>query len=193
MYSVCILIHVCMYVWMYVCMYVIVYQCVYVSVKSQKFYVNWLCTEHECNRRCNWRLMTTKYDALAKCKSVWKPNANLPDTLVALTSASKYFQILPAPPGTLQSALRLCKTILRCSWKHLQLWRSIQDAMRLTTRIVKFWSCWDLCTGLGETSRAAEISVWALRENSAQVCSRLLEQLDLFESSAGDFVPQSGL
>ena len=27
----------------------------------------------------------------AKCKSVQKPHANLPDTLVALTSASKYF------------------------------------------------------------------------------------------------------
>jgi len=26
--------------------------------------------------------------------------------------------------------LRLCKSILRCSWKHLQLWRCIQDAMR---------------------------------------------------------------
>jgi len=26
--------------------------------------------------------------------------------------------------------LRLCKSILRCSWKHLQLWRCIQDATR---------------------------------------------------------------
>jgi hypothetical protein len=34
----------------------------------------------------------------AKCYSVWKPNANLLDTLVALSSASKYFQMLPALP-----------------------------------------------------------------------------------------------
>jgi len=27
-------------------------------------------------------------------------------------------------------SLRLCKSILRCSWKHLQLWRCIQDATR---------------------------------------------------------------
>jgi hypothetical protein len=56
----------------------------------------------------------------AKCNSVRKPYANLPDTPVALASASKYFQMLPAPPGALQSALRLCKSSLTCSSKHLQ-------------------------------------------------------------------------
>ena len=66
----------------------------------------------------------------AKCKSVWKPYANLPDTLVALTSTSKYFQMLPAPPGALQCVLRLYKSILRCFCKHLQLWRCIQDTTR---------------------------------------------------------------
>jgi len=35
----------------------------------------------------------------AKCKSVQKPDANFPDTLVAHTSASKYFQMLPSPTG----------------------------------------------------------------------------------------------
>jgi hypothetical protein len=30
----------------------------------------------------------------AKCKSVQKPHTNLPDSLVALTSASNYFQML---------------------------------------------------------------------------------------------------
>jgi len=79
-------------------------------------------------------------------------------------TTSKYFQILPAPPGALQSALRLCKSILTCSWKHLEWWRCIQDAMRLTIRIVKFWSCWNLCAGLRETSRVAEISAQALQE-----------------------------
>jgi len=67
-----------------------------------------------------------------KCKSVWKPHAHLLDTQLAPTSAStKYFQMLPGPPGALQSTFRLCKSILRSSWKHLKLWRYIQDATRL--------------------------------------------------------------
>jgi hypothetical protein len=70
------------------------------------------------------------FPSSAKCKSVQKPHANLPDTPVALTSASKYFEMLPGPPGALQNALRLWKSILRCYWKHLQLWMSIQDATR---------------------------------------------------------------
>jgi len=105
----------------------------------------------------------------AKCNLVRKPHANLPGTPVALTSAAKYLQMLPAPPGALQCALGLCKSIPRCSWKHLQLWRCIQDATRLTIRIVKFWSCWNLCTGLQGTSRSTE--------TSAQLCRRLWEQL----------------
>jgi hypothetical protein len=66
----------------------------------------------------------------AKCKSVRKSHANLPDTPVVLTSAPEYFQMLPGPPGAKQRALRLYKSVLRCSWKHLQLWRGIQDATR---------------------------------------------------------------
>jgi hypothetical protein len=50
----------------------------------------------------------------AKCKLVWKEHAYLPDTFVALTSAFKYFQMLIGPPGALQSACRLCISILRC-------------------------------------------------------------------------------
>jgi len=92
----------------------------------------------------------------AKCNSVRKPHAILPDTPGNLTSASKYFQTLPDPPGAKQSALRLCKSILGCSWKHLQLWRCTQDA---PARIVKFWSSWDLCADLRETSREAETAV----------------------------------
>jgi hypothetical protein len=49
--------------------------------------------------------------ASAKCNSVWKPYANHSDTPVALASASKYFQMLPDPPGALQNALRLSKRI----------------------------------------------------------------------------------
>jgi hypothetical protein len=49
----------------------------------------------------------------AKCKSVRKPHANLPDTTVNLTSASTYFQMLPGPSAATNSALTLCKSILR--------------------------------------------------------------------------------
>jgi hypothetical protein len=55
------------------------------------------------------------HNTSAKCKSVQKPYTTLPDPLVAVTSASKYFQMLPAPPGALQCARRLCKSILKCS------------------------------------------------------------------------------
>jgi len=55
-----------------------------------------------------------KWCTSAKCKSVWKPHPNLPDTRGGLASASMFFQMLPGPPGAEQSALRLCKSILRC-------------------------------------------------------------------------------
>jgi len=111
----------------------------------------------------------------AKCNSVRKPHRILPDTPGDLTSASKYFQTLPDPPGAKLSALRVCKSILRCSWKHLQLWRCIQDA---PSRIVKFWSSWDLCADLRETSREAE--------TAAQLYGILRERPRPLRSSAGD-------
>jgi hypothetical protein len=73
----------------------------------------------------------------AICNSVCKPYTNLPDTPVALNSRSKYFQMLPAPPGALERALRLWKSILTCTRKHLERWRYIQNATRLTISIVK--------------------------------------------------------
>jgi hypothetical protein len=92
--------------------------------------VLWICFHgvRECARllRVNIDGMTT----LAKSTSFQKPHANLPDTPVALTSGSKYVQMLWGPPGEFQSALRLCKSILWCSWKDLQLWMCIQDAKR---------------------------------------------------------------
>jgi len=87
----------------------------------------------------------------AKCISVRKPLANLPHTPVDLTSASMYFQMLPGHSGALQSDLRLCKSILRCSWKHLQLWRCIQYAMRLDYEDSQIWSSRDLCAAPRET------------------------------------------
>jgi len=118
----------------------------------------------------------------AKCNSVRKPHPILPDTPGDLTSASKYFQTLPDPPWAKQSALRLCKSILRCSWQHLQLWRCIQDAR---SRIVKFRSSWDLCADLQETSREAD--------TTAQLCGILRERPRLRETwcriPTGDLIP----
>jgi len=114
---------------------------------------------------CSFFLYST---SSAKCISVQKPHTNLPDTPVALTSASKYFQMLPGPPGALQCALRLCNSILRCTWKHQQLWRCIQDATGMTIKLVSVSSWWDLGADQWETLRVAE--------TSAQVCRRLWEQ-----------------
>ena len=73
---------------------------------------------------------SSHWSTSAKCKSVRKPQANLPDTPTDLTRAPKWFQMLPGRPRAKQSDLGLCKSILRCSWEQLLLWRSIQDATR---------------------------------------------------------------
>jgi len=90
--------------------------------------------------------------ASAKYKLVQKQYAILSDTLSDLSGASKYFQMLPDPPEAKQSALRLCMSILRM----------LRD---LTYTRLKFWSSWDLCADLRETSRPAE--------TTAQHCGRL--------------------
>jgi len=92
--------------------------------------IDWMKTSY-VKQLAPWVLKLFSRSTSAKCKSVRKPHPNLPDTPVALTSASMYFKMLPGPPGALQSALKLCKRIISCSWKHLQLWMCIQDAMRL--------------------------------------------------------------
>jgi len=100
----------------------------------------------DCEATPGWILVI----ASAKCWSVRKPHTNLPDSPASLTSASKYFQMLPGPLGALHSALRLCKSILRM----------LRDS---TFMIVNFWSCGDLCTSLQEIPRAGETSAQALR------------------------------
>jgi len=77
--------------------------------------------------------------------------------------------MLPGHPGALQCGFRLCKSIFMCSWKQLQQCRCIQDAIGLTSRIVKLWSWCELCTSLQEMLRAAE--------TLPQVCRRFREQL----------------
>jgi len=100
-----------------------------------------------------------------KCELVLKPHANPLDTQVNLNSAPKYFLILPGPLGDLQSALGHCRSILRYSWKSLQLWRCMQNAtifgledVQLFKRLkppcryaIDFQSSWDVCVALRET------------------------------------------
>ena len=129
------------------------------------FYTSyWTKSLQQGDSQCD-RAGEAKPHASAKCKSVQKPHANLPDIPVALTSASKYFTMLPGPAGALQSALRHCKSILRCPWKHLQSWRCIQDATRMDyedSQILEqvrplhgsvgdFESSWDCCTAVRDT------------------------------------------
>jgi len=125
---------------------------------------NWVSTERQQYfiLHIGWSWLSAHTSA--KCNLVRKPYTTLPHTLVALTTASKYSQMLPAPTGALQSAFGLCKSILTCSSKHPKWWRCIQDATRVSIRILKLWSCWDHCASLRETSRGAETAAHALRE-----------------------------
>ena len=58
--------------------------------------------------------------------------------------------------------------------------RMLQD---LTYSIVKFWSSWDLCADLRQTSRAAKTAM--------QLCERLRQQPGPPRSTAGNLVPYS--
>ena len=90
----------------------------------------WNCQEQHGSYCIACIAISSSLCSSAKCKPVWKTHTTLPDNPVALTSASKYFQVLPGPPAAVQCALKLCKRILKCSWKRLQLRRCIQDATR---------------------------------------------------------------
>jgi len=101
----------------------------------------------------------------ARCKLVQKPHPNLPDTPVALTSDSKYFQMLPGP-------LELCNVLLESA-------RAFSDSPEGTCSYGgTFRMLWD---SLGAESNfvAAEISTQACRRLCAQLrplcklCSRL--------------------
>lgn len=53
----------------------------------------------------------------AKCKNVQRPDANVPDIPVDLTSPPMYLQTLPGPPGAKQHAFRCHRSILTWFWK----------------------------------------------------------------------------
>jgi len=70
---------------------------------------------------------------------------------------------------TLRSTTSVCLSTSRCSQAPLELrkvlWDSTREFSGAPSKIVKFSSCWDICEGLQETSRASETSV--------QLCGRL--------------------
>jgi len=66
-----------------------------------------------------------------KCRSVQMPHGHLWDARVGLTSVLNLVLTLPDPFQVRHSSLRFGKSNSRCSWMHLQLWRCIQDAMRI--------------------------------------------------------------
>jgi len=68
-------------------------------------------------------------ETTAQCQSIQRSHASHLDSPVVLTLAPEFLQALPGPPAAIQSALRLYKSILRCSWKHVQLWRGIRDTI----------------------------------------------------------------
>jgi len=88
-------------------------------------------------------------------------------------------------PQTLQYSSPVLLSTSRCSQPPLELCKVLSDSAGvfslapertcsdggtfrmlrdLSIRILKFWSYWDLCADLRETSRAAETSAQALRE-----------------------------
>ena len=79
----------------------------------------------------------------AKCKSVRKPPANLPDTLVHLTSASKCSRCPEAPLelcNVLSDSERACSGAPERTCSYGGAFKMLRD---LTYRILKFWNSWD--------------------------------------------------
>jgi len=87
---------------------------------------------------------------------------------------------------------------LRCSQPPLELWNVLPDSARafagasegtcsnggafriqrdMTIRIVRFSSCWVLCVGLRETSRAAKTSAQALRETWRRILTAVVPRV----------------
>jgi len=115
----------------------------------------------------------------AKCQSVWKPNPNLPHSPIALTSASKYSQMLQCSPGELQCPLILARAFSGLPDSTGSRWSAFMMLWDLTIRIIKHCSSWYLCSGLQETSDGAQ--------TTAQLCRSLQEQARMRHSCAGVF------
>jgi hypothetical protein len=120
--------------------------------------------------------------------SVWKPHTILQDTSGNLIRTLKYLQTPPDYPGAKQSTLTLCESFFRCFWKHLQLWRSIQDA---PSRIAKCRSFWYLCADRWQTSINAESAAplgRILRQRPRPLRS-YVRDLILYSHSNGSYIP----
>jgi hypothetical protein len=98
--------------------------CMYVSKQARLRYSS--SHDHVLQLHLHTCLITTS----ATCTSVQESHTNLPDTPVDFIGTPKWFQTLPGPPAARQSALRLWKSIVRCSWKLQQKWRCMQAATR---------------------------------------------------------------
>jgi hypothetical protein len=73
----------------------------------------------------------------AQWKLVRKLHANIPNTPVNIANAFKYLQMLPSPPRAKHHAIRLCKSILRCSWSAWRYGARFGMLWYLTCRRVK--------------------------------------------------------
>jgi len=88
--------------------------------------------------------------------------------------------MLLAPPGALQCVLTLCKRIVRCSKKQLQLWRCIQDATRW------FWERSKL--GAADTTVQVYRRMRGHLRHQCMSAADFESSWDLCMSSSGDLV-----
>jgi len=106
-----------------------------------------------------------------------QPSQTLWATSPVLPSTSRCFQTALQQRNVLSDSARAfsCAPESTCSYGGA--FRMLRD---LTCRIVKFWSCWELCADLRETSRAVE--------TAAQLCGRFQKQPIPLDSTAGDLM-----
>jgi hypothetical protein len=95
--------------------------------------------------QCGFRGNLNDSCSSAKCNLVRNIHANLPDTLVALTCASKYFQMLPATPG----ACAKCSQSLE---EHLHVLRKTPGAIHVHSGWFKIWLLRESNVGTAEAS-----------------------------------------
>jgi len=88
-------------------------------------------------------------------KTFQSPSPVFPNTSRCFLAPLKLSKVL-------SDSSRACSGAPESSCSYDGVFRMLQD---LTFRIVKLWSSWDICTGLWETSSAAE--------TAAQLCGRL--------------------
>jgi len=109
--------------------------------------------------------------------SYTQPSQTLRSTSPVLPSTSRCSQTTLELHNVLSDSATAFSDAPESTCSYGEAFRMLRD---LTYRIVKFWSFWDICTDLQETSRAAE--------TAAQLCRRLHEQRRPLHSTEGDLV-----